>query len=94
MNLLASKLNHIYEDEHYQQGIDVIFTCASLPQGYEQWEEMSEDIQKAAVQSLMDASEYDNAVELANEAITEAVGRYLHDAMIEKEQRQEGNDPT
>src|SRR5262249_27866474 len=60
----------------------------------EQWEEMSEDIQKEAVQSLMDASEYDNAAKLANEAITEAVARYLHDAMIEKEQRQEESDPT
>ncbi len=59
----------------------------------EQWEEMAEDIQKAAIQSLMGASEYDNAAKLANEAITEAVARYLHDAMIEKEQRQEGNDP-
>ena len=59
----------------------------------EQWEEMSEDTQKATVQSLMDASEYDNAAKLANEAITEAVARYIHDAMIEKEQRQEENDP-
>jgi hypothetical protein len=59
----------------------------------EQWEEMAEEIQKAAVQSLMDASEYDNAAKLANEAITEAVARYLHDAMIEKEQQQEENDP-
>jgi hypothetical protein len=59
----------------------------------EQWEEMAEDIQKAAIQLLMDASEYDHAAKLANEAITEAVARYLHDAMIEKEQRQEGNDP-
>src|SRR6266511_1799518 len=58
----------------------------------EQWEEMSEDIQKAAVQSQMDASEYDNTAKLADEAIAEAVARYLHDAMIEKEQRQEGND--
>jgi hypothetical protein len=40
----------------------------------------------------MDASEYDNAAKLANEAITEAVARYIHDAMIEKEQRQEEND--
>jgi hypothetical protein len=59
----------------------------------EQWEEMAEDIQKVAVQSLMDASEYDHAAKLANEAITEAVARYLHDLMIEKEQRQEENDP-
>jgi hypothetical protein len=40
----------------------------------------------------MDASEYDQAAKLANEAVTEAVGRYLHDAMIEKEQRQEERD--
>jgi hypothetical protein len=53
---------------------------------------MAEDIQKAAVQSLMDASEYDNAAKLANEAITEAVARYLHDAMIEKGQQQQEND--
>ena len=59
----------------------------------EQWEEMSEDGQKGAIQSLMDVSEYDNAAKLANEAITEAVALYLHDAMIEKEQQQEENDP-
>jgi hypothetical protein len=58
----------------------------------ERWEEMSDDIQKEAVQSLIDASEYDNAAKLADEAITEAVARYLHDLMIEKEQRQEEND--
>jgi hypothetical protein len=54
----------------------------------EQAEDLSETEQKAAVQSLMDAGEYDHAAALANEAITEAVARYLHDAMIEKEQRQ------
>jgi len=40
----------------------------------------------------MDASEYDDAAKLANEAVTEAVARYLHDLIIEKEQRQEEND--
>ncbi len=60
----------------------------------EQWEEMSEDLQKEGIQSLMDASEYDNAAKLANEAIAEAVARYLHDAMLEREQRQEENGPT
>jgi hypothetical protein len=58
----------------------------------EQWEEMSEAVQKAAVQSLLDASEYDNAAKLADEAVAEAVARYFHDAMIEKEQRQEEHD--
>ena len=60
----------------------------------EQWDELSEENQKEAIQSLMDASEYDNAARLANEAITEAVGRYLHNLMIEKDQRQEEGDPT
>jgi hypothetical protein len=39
----------------------------------------------------MDASEYFHAAKLSDEAITEAVARYLHDAMLEKEQWQEGN---
>jgi hypothetical protein len=41
----------------------------------------------------MDAGEYDNAAKLANEAIAEAVARYIHDAMIEKAQQQEENEP-
>ena len=53
---------------------------------------MSEESQKMAIQSLMDASEYDNAAKLADEAITEAVARCLHDLMIEEEQRQEERD--
>jgi hypothetical protein len=56
----------------------------------EEWEEMSEESQKMAIQSLMDASEYDRVAKLADEAITEAVARYLHDAMLEKEERQAG----
>jgi len=60
----------------------------------EQWDELSEYKQREAIQSLMDASEYDHAANLANEAITEAVARYLHDAMLEKEERQEENDIT
>ncbi len=55
----------------------------------EQWEELSDQGQREAIQSLMDASEYDQAAKLADEAITEAVAHYLHDAIIEKEQRQE-----
>jgi hypothetical protein len=58
----------------------------------EQWDGMSEDERQASIQSLMDVSEYDQTAKLADEAITEAVGRYLHDAMIEKEQQQEEND--
>jgi len=37
----------------------------------------------------MDAGEYGHAATLANETITEAVARHLHDAMLEKEERQE-----
>jgi hypothetical protein len=55
----------------------------------EQWDEMSEDEQREAIQLLIDAVEYDNVAKLANGAISEAVGRYLHDAMIENEERQE-----
>ena len=60
----------------------------------EQWMEMSEESQKMAVQSLMDASEYDNAIKLANEAITEAIARYLHDLMIEKSNGRKGTIPS
>src|SRR5215510_4938724 len=38
----------------------------------EQWDEMTEEKQKEAIQSLMDASEYDHMAKLADEAITEA----------------------
>ena len=55
----------------------------------EQWEELTDDQRKEAIQSLMDVGEYDHVAKLADEAIAEAVGRYLHDAIIEKEQRQE-----
>ena len=60
----------------------------------EQWDALSEDEQRAAIQSLMDAGEYDHAGAVANEAITEAVGRYLHEAMLEKEENREGNEPV
>jgi hypothetical protein len=55
----------------------------------EQWEELSDEGRRDAIQSLMDAGEYDHAAKLADEAISEAVARYLHDAMLEKEERQE-----
>jgi hypothetical protein len=60
----------------------------------EQWDELSDGEQRSAIQSLMDADEYDRAVKLADEVINEAVARYLHDAMLEKEERQAGNEPT
>ena len=55
----------------------------------EQWEELSDEGRRDAIQSLMDAGEYDHAAKLADEAISEAVARYLHDAIIEKEKQQE-----
>src|SRR5262245_35517569 len=58
----------------------------------EQWDELTEEKQKEAIQSLMDASEYDHVAKLADEAIAEAVARYLHDAMLEKDEQQEGNE--
>ncbi|MCI0388074.1 MAG: hypothetical protein MOB07_04810 [Acidobacteria bacterium] len=58
----------------------------------ELWDEFSDSEKIGAIQSLMDASEYDHAAKLADEAINEAVARYLHDAMIEKEGRQTDDD--
>jgi len=55
----------------------------------ELWDELSDDEQREAIQLLMDASEYEHASTVADEAITEAVARYFHDAMLEKEERQE-----
>ena len=60
----------------------------------ELWDELYSGAQREAIQSLMDAGEYDHAAKLADEAITEAVTRFIHDAMIEKEQRQEESDLT
>jgi hypothetical protein len=40
---------------------------------------------------IVQVTEYDHAAKLANEAITEAAARYLHDLMIEKEQRRGEN---
>ena len=42
----------------------------------------------------MDAGKYDQAAKLANEAITEAVTRCLHNALLEREERQAGNEPA
>lgn len=54
-----------------------------------QWYEMSEDQQREAIQSLIDAVEYDKVAKFANGAISEAVGRYLHDAVVAEEKRRE-----
>jgi len=43
---------------------------------------------------ILQVTEYDQAVKLSNEAITEAVTRYLHDALLEREERQAGNKPA
>ncbi len=60
----------------------------------ELWDGLAEAERREAIQSLMDAGEYDHASKLADEAITEAVARFVHNAMIEKEQRQEESDLT
>jgi hypothetical protein len=60
----------------------------------EQWDEMSEDMQIEAVRLLMDADEYARAARLADEAIAEAVGRYLHEALLEEEERRQGSEPA
>ena len=58
----------------------------------EQWDEFTEEEQMEAIQSLIDAGEYEHAAAVANEAITEAIERYLHEVMIEMENRQAGNE--
>ena len=42
----------------------------------------------------MDADEYARAATVADEDVAEAVGRYLHEAMLEEEVRREGNEPA
>src|SRR5262249_36338669 len=60
----------------------------------EQWDRLSEDEQREAIRLLMDAGEYTHAARIADEAIAEAVGRYLHETMLEEEERQEGSEGT
>ena len=60
----------------------------------EQWDELSDDEQREAIRLLMDAGEYEHAATIADEAINEAVARYLHDAMLEMEERQEESEGT
>jgi len=40
------------------------------------------------------SNKYARAATVADEAIAEAVGRYLHEAMLEEEERREGSDPA
>jgi hypothetical protein len=60
----------------------------------EQWDELSDEEQREAIRLLMDAGEYARAATVADEAIAEAVARYVHEAMLEKEERCEGNEPA
>jgi hypothetical protein len=59
----------------------------------ELWDELSDEEQLEAIQSLMDACEYDHAGTVADEAIAEAVGRYIHEALLEKEEQQAESEP-
>jgi hypothetical protein len=58
----------------------------------ELWDEFTEAEKLEAIQSLMDAGECEHAAAVANEAITEAIERYLHEVMIEMENRQARNE--
>ena len=60
----------------------------------ELWDELSDGEQREAIRLLMDAGEYEHAATVADEAISEAVARYIHEAMLEKEEQQEGNEPA
>jgi hypothetical protein len=53
----------------------------------ELWEALTDAEQIIAIVALLDADEYRGAAAEADQAIAKAVGRYLHDAMLEKEER-------
>jgi hypothetical protein len=40
------------------------------------------------------SNKFDHAGTVANEAITEAIARFLHEALLEKENQQEGREPV
>jgi hypothetical protein len=54
----------------------------------ERWDWLSEAEQREAIQSLLDAGEYEHTGTVANDGIAEAVARYLDDAFLEKTERQ------
>jgi DNA-binding LacI/PurR family transcriptional regulator len=54
----------------------------------ERWNWLSEAEHREAIQSLLDAGEYEHAGTVANDAIAEAVARYLDDAFLEKIKQQ------
>jgi hypothetical protein len=53
----------------------------------ERWDELPEDVQREAIQELLDAGEYEHAGTEANQSIAEAVARYLQDAFLEEAER-------
>src|SRR5262249_38749750 len=53
-----------------------------------QWNAVPEAEQREAIQSLLDAGEYEYAVAAANQCIAESVERYIHDALLEEAERQ------
>jgi hypothetical protein len=63
----------------------------------ELWESMSDDEQREAIKKLLDADEYQHARAVANEAIADAVGWYLHEMLIRRVDEQyeweDGPDP-
>jgi hypothetical protein len=50
----------------------------------ERWNWLSECEKREALRCLLDASEYEHAGTVANDAIAEAVARYLDDSFFEK----------
>jgi hypothetical protein len=50
----------------------------------ELWETMSGDERREAIRTLLDAEEYQHVRAAANEAIADAVGRYLYETLIKR----------
>jgi len=73
------------------------FTEEDIRQKFAQeelWEALTDETQFEAIAALLDAAEYDYVAAEADQAIAEAVGRYLHDAMLEKEEGQADEELT
>lgn len=60
----------------------------------EQWDCLTDPERREAIDLLLDAGEYEHAGTTANEAIAEAVARYLHEAFIERDEQREDREST
>lgn len=60
----------------------------------EGWSDLSKNEQRDAIEWLLHSGDYDHAGTEANRAIAEAVGNYLADVFLEKEQQEANGEMT